>query len=220
VDKNGQVWAGTNHGAFQYNGFTFSNFEIPFPNIEKLSFKWEAGKVWDIREDKQGNIWFARDGYGACKYDGKIFSHFTKKDGLCSNNVSRTVEDKEGNIWFATLKSDLPEAVKEGGVCCYDGSQIRKFPEFEGLSQNDIYSLYCDRKGNVWIGATGLGVYRYDGKSFKLFKGTDRMDLTYSVGIQSIMEDQKGAIWFGFSGGLFRFDGTSIKNVTQGGPWE
>ena len=60
----------------------------------------------------------------------------------------------------------------------------------------------------------GLGVYEYDGESFKFYKGTDRIDLTWSMGIQYILEDSERTLWFGFSGGLFRFNSTSIMNIT------
>jgi ligand-binding sensor domain-containing protein len=46
------------------------------------------------------------------------------------------------------------------------------------------------------------------------------MDLTWSMGIQSILEDRNGMLWFGFSGGLFRFNGTAITNVYKAGPWK
>ena len=216
VDRKGTIWAGTNHGAFRFKGSSFSAFDIPSV-IKPHSYKWVIGKVWSIIEDKQGNIWFGRDGLGASKFDGTSFTHFTQKDGLCSNNVSEIVEDKQGNIWFACLSYDLPKPIKEGGLCRYDGKTFTKYPQMEGLSKNDIYSVYSDKKGNIWVGATSLGVYQYDGESFKFYKGTDRMDLTWSMGIQSILEDRKGTLWFGFSGGLFRFNGTSIMNVTQNG---
>ena len=217
IDRSGQIWAGTTEGAFRYNGSSFSKFKIPNPDIKNLSHKVAAGKVWSILEDTKGNIWFGRDGFGACKFDGKSFTHFTQKDGLCSNNVSDIVEDKQGNMWFGCLSSDFPKYVNEGGLSRYDGKTFTQFSEQKGLSKNDIYSVYADKKGDIWIGATGLGVYRYDGKSFKFYKGTDRMDLTWSVGIQSILEDKKGTLWFGFSGGLFRFNGSSITNVTKAG---
>ncbi len=217
ADKKGTIWAGTNDGAFRFNGSSFSTFNIPKPNIEIKSYKWVIGKVWSIIEDKQGNVWFGRDGLGACKFDGNSFTHFTQKDGLCSNNVSEIIEDKQGNILFACLSYDLPKPIKEGGVCRYDGKIFTKYPSIEGLHKNDIYSIYADKKGTIWMGATGLGVYQYDGNSFKLFKGTDRMDLTWSMGIQSILEDKKGTLWFGFSGGLFRFSGSSITNISKAG---
>jgi ligand-binding sensor domain-containing protein len=226
VDRSGNIWAGTNNGVFRFDGTSFSEFILPNPIIENPSHKWVAGKIWSLIEDKNGNIWFGRDGYGACKFDPtsehinvKSFTHFTKKDGLCSNNVSQIVEDKNGNIWFGSLTSDSPRYIKEGGLSRYDGEKFTQFSELEGLSKNDIYSIYEGNDGNIWIGAIGVGAYRYDGKNFTLFKDTDRMDLTQRFGLQGILQDKSGTLWLGFSGGLFRFTGTSIINVTKDGPW-
>jgi hypothetical protein len=46
------------------------------------------------------------------------------------------------------------------------------------------------------------------------------MDLTAQFGVQSILEDRNGTLWFGFSGGLFRLSGDAIVHVGQDGPWE
>lgn len=220
IDRTGQIWAGTTEGAFRYNGSSFSEFKIPSPVIDNPSYKVVAGKVWSILEDKKGNIWFGRDGFGACKYDGTTFTHFTKKEGLCSNNVSCIVEDNQGNIWFGCLSSDFPKYINDGGVSRYDGKTFTQYPEIKGLSKNDIYTLYKDKTGNIWIGALHHGAYRYDGEKFILFKDIDKKDdMTRIFGIQSILEDTHGTLWFGFSGGLFRFNGTSFINVTKNGPW-
>ncbi len=217
IDSKGQIWAGTTEGAFRFNGSSFSKFKIPKPVIDSPSYKVVTGKVWSIIEDKKGNIWFGIDGLGACKYDGTTFTHFTKKDGLCSNNVSRIVEDNEGNIWFGSITSDFPE-IKEGGVSRYDGKTFTQFPENQGLTKNDIYTLYKDKKGHIWIGALHHGAYRYDGTQFTLFKDMDKSnDMMRIFGIQSILEDSHGTLWFGFSGGLFRFNGSAFVNVTRNG---
>lgn len=222
VDSKGQIWAGTNDGAFRFDGKRFIEFPIPEPTIEKPSYKWEKGKIWSLIEDSKGNIWFGRDGLGACKYDpaaaeaGKDpFSHFTVKDGLCSNNVSRVMEDADGNIWFGSLSSDFPEYMNIGGLSRYDGNTITQYPDIKGLKDNDIYTIAEDKSGNIWIGAVGIGAYRYDGNSFTLFDQADREDLTQNFGLQAVLEDREGILWFGFSGGLFRFDGKGFVNVTQ-----
>ena len=170
--------------------------------------------------DSKGNLWFSTDGYGAFKYDGTSFTHFTKEDGLCSNNVTSIMEDRQGRIWFTCIQSYQPEMTGDGGVCRYDGKSFTKFPTVKGLSENDIYTIYETRAGNIWIGASGVGAYRFDGETFTLFSETDRKHWTRNFGLQGMAEDQSGTLWFGFSGGLFRFNGKSFFNVTEDGPWK
>ncbi len=223
VDRAGTLWAGTNDGAFRFDGKRFQPFLIPAPAIEDPSHKWVAGKVWSLLEDSKGNIWFGRDGLGATKYtppsrpggsDGH-FTHYTKKDGLCSNNVARIVEDTEGNLWFGSITSDFPPT-KEGGVARFDGLNFTHFTNVKGLTGADVYTIFTERSGHVWVCPVGVGAYRYDGTGFTLFDHTDRPHLTQNFGVQAVLEDGHGTLWFGFSGGLFRFNGTSFTNVTRG----
>lgn len=59
-----------------------------------------------------------------------------------------------------------------------------------------------DRDGFMWIGTTGLGAYRYDGREMKSFSGSVRGSM-----ISSIVEDREGGIWFAsFSEGITHYD--------------
>lgn len=226
IDKAGNIWVGTWDGVYVLNGTTFSNFPIPKPDVTLLQYQLTM-KNWitEIIEDNQGNIWFSRDGYGVCKYDGKSFTHYTKKEGLASNNVQVIHQDNQGNFWFGSriAEKDNPDRdgrTGNGGLSRFNGKTFTRFDGIEGLSKNDIYAINEDKNGNIWIGANRLGVYRYDGKEFTLFSETDRNDLMpFGYGIQDILADKKGNLWFGLSGGLFRLKGNSITNVSQNGPW-
>jgi ligand-binding sensor domain-containing protein len=239
VDRNGVLWVGSSAGVFRFDGERFHRFELPTPAIETPSYKMESGKIWDLFEDSRGNLWFARDGLGACKFDPSVasepgdaaFTLFTELDGLCSNNVASIVEDPRGRIWFGSITSDHPQFIAKGGVSRFDPLASRapgtplltQFPTLAGLTANDVYNLFVDRSGNVWIGAVGVGAYRCETNSdadhFTLFDRTDRPDLTRYFGIQAMVQDRHGTLWFGFSGGLFRFDGAAFVNVTRAGPW-
>jgi len=222
IDSKENFWIGTWGGVSRFDGVNFLDFPLPTPNIEVPSYQATEEWVTEIMEDKEGNIWIGRSGYAACKWDGKSFTNFTKKDGLPSNCVQAITEDQHGNIWFGTrvAENDHPDSDKrvgKGGLTKYDGKSFTQFPEKEGLTQNDIYSIYEDKRGDIWIGANGVGLYRYDGKTFTLFKETDRSDLNFKLGgIQGLLEDKNGALWVGLSGGLFRLQGLSINHVTQG----
>lgn len=225
VDKAGNIWVGTWNGVCRFNGIGFSNFPLPVPDIEAPNYQATSNWVTEIMEDSRGNIWFCRSGYGVCKYDGKAFTQFTIKDGLSSNCIQAIQEDRQGNIWFGSrvAEKDHPDRNKrtgKGGLDRYDGKGFTSNPDVAGLSKNDIYAIQEDRAGNIWIGANRVGVYRYDGKKFTLFNESNRPDVINNFGgIQSILEDKNGALWFGCSGGLFRLESNSLVNVTQNGPW-
>ena len=134
-------------------------------------------------------------------------------------------EDRVGNIWIGCriAERDHPDPEKRtgaGGLCRYDGKQITQFPEVKGLTQVDVYSLYTAPDGALWIGASGLGLYVYEAETFTLFDHTDRMDLTYSMGIQGLLQDSKGRKWIGMSGGLFRLWEDELIHTGALGPWK
>ncbi len=225
IDRKGTLWVGTWGGVSKFDGAIFSTFLIPNPDIKLLPYQSMINWVTEIMEDKQGNIWFGRDGYGACKYDGQSFTHYTKQNGLASTNIQVIREDKEGNLWFGSrvVEKDNPnqnERTGDGGLTKFDGKTFTQFPTIKGLTKNDVYAISIDSKGNIWVGANSLGAYRYDGKDFILFSKTNRADLMpFGYGIQSILEDKKGNLWLGLSGGLFQQRGDSIINISRNGPW-
>ena len=227
IDKDDQLWIGTWSGICVYDGTSFADFPLPQPDINSPLNRDTKDWTTEIMQDSKGNIWFGRDGYGACRYNSKSkekFEHVTKEDGLPSNNVQSIMEDSQGNIWFTTrvAERDHPDADKrsgEGGLGMFDGKSFMSFDNQKGLSKNDIYTIYEDRAGSIWIGATGHGVYKYENGNFQLFNKTDRPDLNSSFGLQSALEDKDDRLWLGFSGGLFRLEDSTLVNINTNGPW-
>lgn len=72
-----------------------------------------------------------------------------------------------------------------------------------------VRTVKQDRNENIWL-ASAKGIFKYDGKSFT--------NITYKVSSArffSVLEDQKGNMWFGSIGsGVYYYDGKSFKNFT------
>ena len=155
--------------------------------------------------DKDGNIWFSIRGEGAYRYDGKSFTNFTTKDGLCSNDVSAIIQDRSGNILIGT----------KNGICMYDNIKFTKYPLPDTLS---ITCMLEDKDGNLWFGAMNKGIYRYDGKNLSNFLYKYKHPIfgeKYENYISDILQDKNGNIWFSSwnRGGVWRYDGTILTHL-------
>ncbi len=244
-DKNGNLWFGTKGGGVnKYDGKSFSHYT----QKEGLS----SNVVLSILADKNGNIWFGTKGGGVCRYDaghsvnggiGKLgmFTHFTEKEGLSNNIVRRILEDKNGSIWFGTdgggltkYDGNIVEAVERGekiplqlrqDLKKVNGKYVKSFTHFtekEGLSNNSVYSILEDKRGNLWIGTAGGGVTKYD-PSAKLRTGSESFthfidkDGLSNNSVVSMLEDKKGNLWFGTGGGgIDKYDGNRIEAIERG----
>ena len=172
IDSKGNFWIGTWNGVCKFNGEKFSSFRLPKPEITTIQNKDTEDWITKIMEDSKGNIWFGKDGYGTRKFDGKSFIHYTKKDGLFSNNVQEITEDKNGGIWFGTRVAEKDNAdpnkrFGKGGVQKYTGSKFIDFPKIKGFTENDVYQIYKDDTDNLWISTLKNGLYKFDGQAFK-----------------------------------------------------
>ncbi|MCH2199175.1 MAG: hypothetical protein MK081_10370 [Flavobacteriales bacterium] len=222
IDSKDRIWIGTWQGVCLFDGETCTEFPLPIPDVELLPYQATVNWVTEISEDLEGNIWFGRDGYGACKWDGENFSFITEDDGLYSNNIQVIHQDYKGQFWFGTRRAEMDhpdpsERHGKGGLQVYDGQRMNGFT-LPGLQNNDFYSLYEDRDGNYWISALGIGLYKYNGITFDLVEVND--DYGKPVAVQNILHDSRGTYWFGCSGGLYRMDNGIVRNVTVEGPWQ
>lgn len=80
-----------------------------------------------------------------------------------------------------------------------------------GLPCNEIYNLYQDKRGYIWI-ASDQGLYRYDGFEYKGYFTTNMSSKSGSY----IHEDEKGRIWYSsFDAILFYVENDSLRAFTN-----
>lgn len=75
----------------------------------------------------------------------------------------------------------------------------------DGLLQNTVTCLHCDKKGFLWIG-TMNGLNRYDGHAFKAFRNEPwHQESLTNNRIASIWEDSKNFIWVSTYDGYYHY---------------
>ncbi len=67
-----------------------------------------------------------------------------------------TYRDGEGNLWFGTVRDGLFRARKQ---------IITAYSEADGIAVKNIYPIYEDHAGTIWIGATGR-LFKYENGTF------------------------------------------------------
>lgn len=163
--------------------------------------------LYTVFEDSKGNIWVGTDDagvdlifadYGAKgilenkKIDQNHILNLSRKFGLMKDQVYSVTEDMSGNIWFGTFG---------GGICRFDGADLKTFSMRDGLNSNNVFLLYSDSQGYLWAG-TEKGLNRiafYDGNDTPVIKtyGKSEGFTGIEANLNAVMEDHRGFLWFG-----------------------
>ena len=195
VDKEGNVWLGTQNGLYRFRDPSFSTFN------EKSGLK--DATIFSIFRDSKKNLWVGTYENGFYRYNGKEFKNFSEKDGLVGNRTTAGIEDKYGNIWLGTNK----------GVSIYDGKIFKNIPgKKSGLKSDSVTAILQDSKGRIWLGGNKGGTIWESNKlkTFELKSDGQNFDVWYEF------EDSKGNIWFGtYLGGLFVYDGKNYEDFSK-----
>lgn len=201
-DSKGNIWFGTENGAFVYNGEILLAID---------SIKSEIGKavtIKDIAEDKSGEIWFAHTD-GISSFNGKVVKNYYKSDGLITNDVWCIETDSKGNVWIGTSE----------GVCVFDGKKITPFKLPEGEIDKDfaisttkmIHKIVEDSKGKLWF-CTNAGLFSYTNQ--KLENESQKLGIKTNF-VNSIYESKNGLFWISTKEGLYRLNKKSLENITK-----
>ena len=142
----------------------------------------------------------------ACYSQEHAIRNFNIFNGLPSNHIYNCIIDRHGYLWFTSPK----------GVIKYNGYNFRIFNTSDGLSRDDVWYLFEDRAGRIWLGTISneLG-YIYNDKYYGLTSGNSQ-NAFYPRGITNY----KDAITFStayvsnsWRPNLYYIDSNKIKEI-------
>lgn len=110
--------------------------------------------------DSQKNLWFTSYNGGITKYvkGCRELITWNIKGDFSPIYHTETVEDSKGTMWWGSDR---------GGLSCLkpDGKMIQ-YTTKQGLTDNNVNAVFCDKFGVVWIGTESGGLCKLNPESF------------------------------------------------------
>ncbi|HJX71087.1 MAG TPA: two-component regulator propeller domain-containing protein, partial [Bacteroidales bacterium] len=225
-DSEGNLWIGSKGsgltkitGILKAENLREGRFEIDrYVNDPADPSSLANDAVFSLCQDHLGQIWVGTYNGGldliedpSTKVRFRHFVNSAEDTGSISDQRIRFItQDSKKNLWIGT--SDGLHLMKEE----YIGSQKKQFISFKNdlsdissLSNSDVFYVYEDHQGRIWIATSGggLNLFHQDeptGRSWFTFYDREK-GLPGDV-VFSILEDKNGNLWLGTDNGLCKFN--------------
>lgn len=193
-DEHGTLMLGTYKlGLYSYNE-TVNKFQTEgFTNLDRMP------DVNCMVTSHDGYVWIGTDNSGLWRWDP-------------TSNVRQPIADRTSDTPYAiTCLATSPEGdIYIGkfarGLFIYQDGQVRLIETGSEIDRSYVWSMDFDRKGDLWIGTLGSGVFRYDTKNrITEHYNTENSGLKSNYVI-SLQPTKDGNVYVGTSGGVCRYN--------------
>ncbi len=216
VRRNGEVWVGSNMwGLFKYNAAQ-DCFEQFITDAKGNTL--EGENIYTICE--YGNALAIGVHEGKLKkldFTTRLLSDFDTPD--IHYKIIRCVRCyDEANLLVATQQGLFVVNESAGTVVHYVEDEMNPY----SLSDNNVFSLYCDKDNGIWVG-TLFGGADYLPKRSYMFRKFFPMSKPYSISsrrVREMCEDKYGRIWIGSEDkGVNVYDPQTNRFTQRVGPY-
>lgn len=222
-DSRGFLWFCTGEGISRFDGIGMTNFTVAdgLPSRE----------VHDFLETKNGTIYIATES-GLARLNPHGLRGSTENPlftNLLPNNpkaekILTLYEDKKNQVWVGT-SDGLYKLIERSGQIALESVELGEPLELSGraviepgLNTLSVNSILEDRRGILWIGTFGSGLFRIlpNGNVRRFVKDKDGFG---DDKITALLEDQAGRIWMGMrsdkKGGVCVLDAADTENPVK-----
>ena len=231
IDRKGSLWIGTRGDGLRrvrdpssIRGVAVAQFG---PEAEQFTERdgLLSNVIWDLLEDKEGNIWVASD-RGLERFREGNLVPYTTRGGLRPRGV---FANRDSSVWisaFATKEITRigphgRDDVHEPPCWCYRMAQdslgdVWAFEDtmivrFHGLTPRRVWlegpqvlapdAMAIDPSGTVWLTDQSLGLARLVGNRLQSVAPATEIGR-----FTSLLSDRAGRIWVGSTGRVIRYD--------------
>jgi ligand-binding sensor domain-containing protein/signal transduction histidine kinase len=181
-DALNELWIGTRSGLNRLADKTFTEC--------RTSSGSSLGAVSGIHIGKSGRLWITtRSGIYERKNGVLALLEFNELPAETRTaDFNGVYSDSKGNIWAY------------GETFLLNLNQGKRFNYFRSTdsSASRVWTIYEQRNGELWIGTSGRGIFRFRRGKFESIGGN--VGLLHND-VRAILEDREGDLWVGTSGG-------------------
>ncbi|MBS1767905.1 MAG: diguanylate cyclase [Acidobacteria bacterium] len=240
-DGAGFIWAGTEGGAYRYDGAGFRHWTL----ADGLPSSW----VECFCPDTDGSLWIGTR-LGLCRFRGGRITIVSEPEALAGAEVKHLFREPEGTLWVSTDKGLFRRGLSgpfqpvpgwawgkaywttegqeglwagaEGGLLLFKDGVWRVFGRESGLSGEPVKAVAEDGAGRLWVRTqTALFMRRAPGQ---IFSRVDVGPIINTVYEEQLISDGWGGLWVPTVQGLvhLKMDGSVDRLGQERGlptPW-
>ena len=238
VDRNGVMWVGTLSGLHTLSPSGALRPAGALRAAGRIHSTVIHSTVQVLRQGADGALWIGTLGQGLSVYRRGVLSAASTAGFLPSHTVLAIFRDREGNVWLGTPAGMLrlsrspvsivpfPNAADSQFETIYqdqDGSVwaastylfhirngIARRATFPALPRVRVRTLLRDRRGTLWIGTDGSGLYHLSGS--RVMRRYTHVQGLANDFIRVLLEARDGSLWAGTDGGLSHITPSGIAS--------
>ncbi|WP_158848192.1 two-component regulator propeller domain-containing protein [Algibacter sp. L1A34] len=162
--------------------------------------------VHTIIQDQHDFIWIGTNGTGLNRFDGIDYrsykSEINDSTSLSSNTVNCSFLDSKNRLWFGT----------DNGINLYDDKndrfkRIKLIGNEESKTILRVTSIKGDKKGDLFVGTYGLGLYKINSDTFKAEKITEKgVGFSTPLIVNALEIDANGQVYVATDEGIKQYN--------------
>lgn len=245
IDREGNLWVGTNSGLFRFTDAPFSSL------LRQHGLPDDYVRTVLALDDGSVLIGTAQ---GLARSDANgVVTRLGADTALASASVLSLADAGDGRIWVGTYDdgallwdgervtarldttnglptNEVRGLLAEGGALWlgttgglvrWEDGRVQRWTEAEGLPTSFVIALHRDERGRLWIG-TGLGALILEDGALRPLDLGAHEDAEYAFGF--LADPRRGSMWVASDRGLLRFDTdgrpTGAVGLAAGLPYE
>jgi|HubBroStandDraft_6_1064221.scaffolds.fasta_scaffold44491_1 signal transduction histidine kinase/ligand-binding sensor domain-containing protein len=226
-DRNGVLWAGSNHGLYREDSGKFVSV-IPDLSISRIA------------ENLAGHLLLINDGEFIEWDVQQTYAHpdLAKTLGIPGSDIFHVFQDHTGTTWYSThhgvFRSGSKPMPQLRPVPTATTSALRTYEDSQDniwiITGTGVYRIagdviedtpvpntlprcfHADREGGYWVGTNGNGLIHLKQRIVRMFTVADGLLSNIAM---TVIPSQDGRIWVGGNCGLSVYDGKRFQSYRE-----